>query len=140
MGTTIKVEIGQPVILFDGVCNLCNSSVNFVIDRDRGLYRFASLQSDFAKELLNSSAIDPSSLESIVLVEGRRVYHKSEAALRVAGHLKGLWPLFRVFRILPRGFRDFFYDIIAKNRYRWFGKKDSCRIPTPELRDRFLDS
>ena len=99
MGTTIKVEIGQPVILFDGVCNLCNSSVNFVIDRDRGLYRFASLQSDFAKELLNSSAIDPSSLESIVLVEGRRVYHKSEAALRVAGHLKGLWPLFRVFRI-----------------------------------------
>ncbi|WP_258098109.1 thiol-disulfide oxidoreductase DCC family protein [Marinoscillum pacificum] len=130
----------QPVVLFDGVCNLCNSSVNFVIDRDRGFFQFASLQSEAAKALLEPTSINPERLDSIVLVEDGKVYHKSTAALKIASKLSGLWPLLSVFRILPVGFRDFFYDLIARNRYRWFGKQDACRIPTPELKDRFLDS
>ena len=93
--------IDQPVILFDGVCNLCNSSVNFVIDRDRGLFRFASLQSVAARVLLETTSKNPERLDSIVLVEGGKVYHKSTAALKIASKLSGLWPLFSVFRILP---------------------------------------
>ncbi|WP_421870523.1 thiol-disulfide oxidoreductase DCC family protein [Marinoscillum sp.] len=138
MGTAAKVE--QSVILFDGVCNLCNGSVNFIIDRDGGHFKFASLQSDEAQTLLSRRNLSDNQLESIVLVEPSAVYYKSDAALRIAGKLSGLWPVMKVFIILPRGLRDFFYDIIAKNRYKWFGKRDSCRMPTPELRDRFLDS
>ena len=138
MGKATKVN--HPTILFDGVCNLCNSSVNFIIDRDRGAFKFASLQSSEAQNLLQKSGIDSRKLESIVLVENDAVYNKSTAALRIAGYLKGLWPVAKVFLILPRVIRDFLYDIIARNRYKWFGKQDACRIPTPELRHRFLDS
>lgn len=139
MGSGIEIN-DQSIILFDGVCNLCNSSINFVIDRDRGRYRFASLQSDVAKKILKNSSVDPGQLDSIVLVEDGEVFKKSTAALKISTQLNGLWPVLGVFRILPTRLRDFFYDLIARNRYRWFGKRDSCRIPTPELKDRFLDS
>lgn len=129
----------EHVILFDGVCNLCNSSVNFVIDRDKnGYFKFASLQSEFGQEQVRRIGRDPNQLNSIVLIEGGRFYRKSTAALRVARKLSGGWPLLYVFIIIPTFLRDLIYNFIAKNRYRWFGKQDACRIPTPELSHRFL--
>jgi predicted DCC family thiol-disulfide oxidoreductase YuxK len=131
--TTIR---GQGIILFDGVCNLCNGAVTFIIDRDRDAYfTFAPLQSDTARELLGEEA---ERLESIVLVEDGKHYTESTAALRIARRLRGPWPLLYGFIIVPRGLRDRVYRFIAANRYRWFGKTDSCRLPTPELRKRFL--
>lgn len=131
------------IVLFDGVCNLCNASINFVIDRDAaGYFKFASLQSDAAPDLaapcgpLNS---DRDSLDSIVLVEDGNCYDRSTAALRIARRMDGLWPMLYAFIIIPRPIRDVVYNWIAKNRYRWFGKEESCRLPTPELRARFVE-
>ncbi|MEQ8473306.1 MAG: DCC1-like thiol-disulfide oxidoreductase family protein [Marinoscillum sp.] len=138
MGSTD--EVNDHVILFDGVCNLCNSSVNFIIDRDNGHFRFASLQSGFAKTQLGLQNSDTGSLDSIVVLKRKCLLYKSDAALEIARHLSGGWKLLYGFKILPKPFRDWFYDLIARNRYRWFGKRDSCRIPTPELKERFLDS
>lgn len=127
------------VILFDGVCNLCNSSVNFVIERDKkDKFRFAALQSEEGKQMLLEQGEDSEYLDSIVLVKNGKVYSKSTAALHIAKNLSGLWPVLSVFLIIPKFIRDFFYDIIAKNRYKWFGKKNECRIPTPELAAKFL--
>lgn len=127
------------VVLFDGVCNLCNTSVNFVIDRDpEGYFRFASLQSDEAGTLLEQCTEAPGALESIVLIEDGSCYSRSTAALRIARHLTGAWPLLYTFIAVPRPVRDFVYDWIARHRYEWFGKRDSCRVPTPELQSRFL--
>lgn len=137
MGT--DSEIGD-VILFDGVCNLCNASVDFVIRRDRKKrFQFAPLQSGIAKDLLKGRMIDPTKLDGIILVQrDGSVSQKSTAALKVAAHLGGLWPVLYVFIWLPRILRDTIYDFIAKYRYAWFGKKDTCRLPTSEERDRFL--
>ncbi|MEM8598459.1 MAG: thiol-disulfide oxidoreductase DCC family protein [Bacteroidota bacterium] len=135
----------HPVILFDGVCNLCNASVNFVMDRDRaGVFRMAALQSDVGQALLAQhgyTGITPETTapDSIALVEGGRLYFRSAAALRVAARLDGAWPLFQVFLVVPAPLRDVVYDWIARNRYRWFGKQDTCRLPTPDERARFLD-
>ena len=127
------------IVLFDGVCNLCNGAVNFIIDRDpNGYFRFGALQSAAARPILETHGLDASALDSIVLVENGRAYRKSTAALRIARHLTGAWPLLYVLRAVPRPVRDFVYDWIAANRYRWFGKRDQCRIPTPELQARFL--
>lgn len=129
-----------PIILFDGVCNLCAWAVRFIIERDpRGVFRFASLQSAAGQELMRKHGLNPSQLDSFVLVENDRAYSESTAALRVARRLSGAWPLFYGAMVLPRFVRDPLYKFIARNRYRWFGKKDSCLIPTPELRARFLD-
>jgi len=129
------------VILFDGVCNLCNGSVNFIIDRDKEAYfKFASLQSAEGTELLASHQLPADKLDSIVLVEGARYYQRSTAALRIARKLRGLWPLLYAFIIIPPFIRNLVYDFIAKNRYRWFGRADSCRMPTPELKNRFLET
>lgn len=129
----------QATILFDGVCNLCNSSVNFVIDRDRHAYfRFGALQSDEGVALLREASYPAGYLESILLIEDGIVYRESEAALRIVRHLSGLWPLFYWFRFIPRWIRDGVYAWIARNRYKWFGRRDECRIPTPELKARFL--
>lgn len=135
-----NTEIGQEVILFDGVCNLCNGAVNFVIDRDKkGRFKFASLQSQFAKERLRTTEIDSSKLDTIVLLKpDGRVKSKSSAALEIARRLSGLWPLLYVFIILPPFIRDWGYDLIAKNRYRWFGRTDQCRMPSKELLHRFI--
>ncbi|MCB0548247.1 MAG: thiol-disulfide oxidoreductase DCC family protein [Phaeodactylibacter sp.] len=130
----------HPVLLFDGVCNLCNGAVQFIIERDpKGVFRFASLQSAAAKNLLEPYPEAPEDISTIVLLENSRMYTRSDAALRAARHLPGAWPALYGFLIVPRSIRDAVYNWIARNRYRWFGKKDQCMIPTPELRDRFLD-
>jgi len=130
----------RPVILFDGVCNLCNGLVQFVIARDRaGRFQFAALQSDSARRLL--SGIDRSTVlpDSVVLVDGGRVYTRSSAALRIARGLPFPWSLARVLNFVPRPLRDKAYDFVARNRYRWFGRKSVCMVPTPERRARFLE-
>jgi predicted DCC family thiol-disulfide oxidoreductase YuxK len=129
----------EGVLLFDGVCNLCNASVNFVIDRDpRGRLRFASLQSRSGQELLQRHGLSTSDFDTMVLVEGDRYFTRSTAGLRVARRLKWPWPLLYALVIVPRPVRDWFYQIVARNRYRWFGQSEACRVPTPELRNRFL--
>lgn len=126
------------VILFDGECNFCDHSVQFIIKRDpQAVFHFASLQSEAGHELLKGFDV-PQGLDSFVLLEGDRFYAKSSAALRVCKHLRGGWKLFYVFLILPSPLRDFFYNIVAKNRYKWFGKKDSCMLPSADVRKRFL--
>lgn len=128
------------IILFDGVCNLCSSSIQFIIKRDKKQYfRFASLQSETAKEIFKSIDIPLKSMESIVLIENKTVYVQSMAALRIAKKLGGLWPLvYYIGRMLPHSLRDTIYNWVARNRYKWFGKKDSCMLPAPGIQHRFL--
>lgn len=131
----------RAVVLFDGVCNFCNASVHFIIDRDPAQrFRFAALQSEAAAGLLRSRGVAPpqGDPDSIVLVEGERVYQRSTAALRIARRLRFPWPLLYAFVAVPRPLRDLVYRFIARNRYRWFGRSEECRVPTPELRSRFL--
>lgn len=126
------------IILFDGVCNFCNSTVQFIINRDPDEYfQFASLQSDTAQQLLSKHAM-PATLSTIVLVEKNKVYAKSSAALRIAGKLNSFWKLAYVLLLIPAPLRDLVYTFIAKSRYRWFGKTESCSIPGPHIRKRFL--
>ena len=129
-----------PVLLFDGVCNLCNGAVAFVIRRDpRARLRFAPLQSPAADALLASLGVARDRLpDSFVLVEDGRVHVRSTAALRVARRLRFPWPLLAVFLLVPRWLRDPVYDLVARNRYRWFGRREACMVPTAELRARFL--
>lgn len=128
-----------PIVLFDGVCNLCNWAVQFIMDRDReGAFKFASLQSRTAQRLL-SDARELEGIDSVVLVEGGRCYVESSAALRIARRLWGPWKVLYVFIVLPRFLRDAGYRFIAKRRYQWFGKRDQCRVPTPEERGRLLE-
>ncbi len=130
----------MPVIFFDGVCNLCNSSVQFIIKRDRpGYFRFASLQSDPAARILPSEFIIPGDPETLLLYENGSIFRKSKAALRIMRKLHGLWKIFYVFIIIPGPIRDAVYDLIARNRYRWFGKKDKCMLPADDIKDRFLN-
>lgn len=126
------------IILFDGECNFCDSSVQFIIKRDpKRLFQFASLQSDIGKELLKKHHA-PQTIDSFVLIENNHCYFKSSAALRVCKHLRGAWKLLYVLLVVPRPLRDFFYELVAKNRYKWFGKKESCMLPSVEERKRFL--
>lgn len=128
------------VILFDGTCNLCNSSVNFIIDRDKhNRFRFAALQSDAAVRYLNEEGGPRNDVDSIVLIEQGRVYRQSGAALRIARHLSGLWPMLYIFILVPPPIRDGLYNWIARNRYSFFGKTETCRIPTPELQALFIE-
>jgi predicted DCC family thiol-disulfide oxidoreductase YuxK len=130
----------NPVILFDGVCNFCNYWVNFAIKRDRKRkLRFTPLQGQTAKSLLPEYKINPGSLSTVILVDNGKVYTQSSAAIRVCKYLDGGWKLFYGLIIIPKFIRDFFYNIIARNRYKWFGKKESCMIPTAEVRERFLN-
>ena len=133
---TSTAEQDRPVILFDGVCNLCTGSVQFVIERDsRKQFRFASLQSPVAERLLGRR----DDLESMVLVEDGAIYRKSTAALRIARRLDGLWPLLSVLLLIPRPLRDAVYDAIGRRRYRLFGRRAACWAPGAELAERFLD-
>lgn len=126
--------------MFDGVCNLCNSLVVFAIKRDPdGDLKFASLQSDTGQEILQEFDLPTEKFETFVLVENGEVYTKSTAALRTARYLRFPWQLLYPFIFVPRPIRDFFYSVIANNRYNWFGRKDECMVPSPELKDRFLD-
>ena len=135
------VPEGKQLILFDGVCNLCSASVQFIIKRDKkDVFRYASLQSDLGEQFIKERNIDTTKVDSIILVEPGKAYHvKSSAAIRIAKHLGAAWPLLQIFLILPSFLRNFFYDIIAKNRYKWFGRQDACWLPTPELKAKFLD-
>ena len=133
-------QLDHPVVLFDGVCNLCNGSVQFIIARDPSAhFRFAPLASAAARTLIEEAADGEPLPDSIVLIEGRRMYTRSAAALRIARRLRFPWPLLYGWIIMPRSWRDTIYDLIARNRYRWFGKATECRLPTPQLRARFLD-
>jgi len=127
----------KPVILFDGVCNLCQSSVQFIIKRDKNAaFKFAALQSDAALQLLANQP--PVNSDSVLLLQKDVLYQKSTAALKIAAQLNWPWPMLYVFIIVPTPIRDWAYDYIARNRYRWFGKQESCMVPTPNLKDRFL--
>lgn len=130
----------EKIILFDGVCNFCNSSVNFVIKRDKNsVFKFAPIQSERAQEILSSADDSFKKLDSFILVDDGKLYTKTTAALRVCKSLPGLWPLLYAFIIIPAFLRDPFYNLIAKYRYQWFGKADNCMIPTPEVRAKFLN-
>jgi predicted DCC family thiol-disulfide oxidoreductase YuxK len=128
------------VVLFDGVCNFCEGTVNFIIARDPHAYfRFAALQSPVAHQLLESCASPPPTSDSLVLVEGEKCYTRSTAALRIARRLRSPWFLLYGLIIVPRPIRDALYDWFARNRYRWFGKQDECLVPDTDTRRRFLD-
>lgn len=131
----------KKIILFDGVCNLCNSAVQFIIERDKkDVFRFVALQSNLGKEICNYIGIDQKATDSIILYEpGTAYYLKSDAALKIAAEFNSLYIFLSIFKIFPKGIRDSIYDYIAKNRYKWYGKKEFCMIPSPELKAKFLE-
>ncbi len=131
----------KKVILFDGVCNLCNRTVQFIIKRDKkDVFRFAALQSETGRRFVAERGIDTSKVDSIILIEPQIAYYtKSEAALQIGKSFGGMWNLLGIFEWIPPGIRDWVYDRIAKNRYQWFGKRNECMVPTPDLRSKFLD-
>lgn len=132
---------GKKIVLFDGVCNLCNNFVQTIIKHDKkDIYRFASLQSEYGQQVQKYLGLNPNNVKSIILYEpGVAYFHKSEAALRIIKSFGGVYSLIGIFRILPNFIGNAVYDLVAFNRYRWFGKKDSCMIPTAELKAKFLD-
>jgi predicted DCC family thiol-disulfide oxidoreductase YuxK len=128
------------ILLFDGVCHFCHAAVHFIIRRDpEARVRFASMQSEVGKRLLKKAGLDPARLSTVVLYDHGRVYVKSDAVLRVCRKLNGLWPLLYGGIVIPRRIRDAFYDGVARNRYRWFGQTEQCRVPDRSERFRFLD-
>ncbi|MCL4156070.1 UNVERIFIED_CONTAM: hypothetical protein GTU68_021741 [Idotea baltica] len=137
----IEFPKGKKIILFDGVCNLCNDAVLKVIRYDKkNTFLFTALQSESGKKIINHLKIDVSKIDSIILYEPNISYDiKSTAALKIMADFGGFWNLSQIFWIFPEGFRNLVYDYIAKNRYKWFGKKESCMIPTPELKAKFLE-
>lgn len=129
-----------PIILFDGVCNLCAWSVQFIIKRDpQSVFRFASLQSETGRGIMRQHGFDETALNSFILVEDGHAWSESDAALRVCRHLPWPWRWVPLFLLVPSLLRDPVYRFIARNRYRWFGKSDTCMMPTPEMRARFLE-
>ena len=137
MGSPDKIGA---VVLFDGVCNLCNHSVQFIIKRDKSSYfSFAALQTPYGQRMLSEFKLPTSEFNTILLFDQGKVYQRSRAALEIARKLDGVWPLFYAFIIVPGFIRDWFYRIVSSNRYRMFGRQDQCMIPTPELKSRFVD-
>jgi predicted DCC family thiol-disulfide oxidoreductase YuxK len=133
-------QTNNPIVLFDGVCNLCNSTVLWIIKHDpTRQFRFASLQGDYGQQVLKQFHLPPDALNSFILLKDNQIYTKSTGALKVAKALNGLWSMLYIFIIIPAFIRNSVYDLIAKNRYRWFGKKESCAIPSPALKDLFYD-
>ncbi len=131
--------MNERIIFFDGVCNLCNSTVDFIIDRDtKRHFRYASLQSDAGQAMLRKHNLPTSEFGSFLYLDGDTLHTKSSGALRVAVKLGGIWTLMGVFLIVPPFIRNAVYDLVAKHRYRWFGKRETCRLPTPEERTLFL--
>ena len=130
----------KKIVLFDGVCNLCDTSVQFIIKHDTAdIFRFAALQSDIGKRLTSERGIDTEEVDSIILIEcGVAYYTKSDAALEIGTALKGYRSISRILKLVPSGLRNIVYDFTAKNRYSWYGKKEACMIPTAELKAKFL--
>lgn len=127
------------IVLFDGVCNFCNDSVQFVIKRDKKAYfKFAALQSEIGKSLLEKHGLPLDSMDTIVLIENEKAYTYSTAPLRIVRKLSFAWPLLYIFILIPSFIRNPIYKFIGRNRYRWFGKKEHCMMPTPEIKSRFL--
>jgi predicted DCC family thiol-disulfide oxidoreductase YuxK len=133
------MQTQYPIILFDGICNFCNNTVNFVLKNDKkGDIKFAPLQSEAAIKLLQHFGLPSTDMKSFIFIENDIVYSKSTAALKVCKHLKGRWPLVYGFIVIPLFIRDGVYNWIAKNRYKWFGKKEICMVPTPNQKEKFL--
>lgn len=130
----------KPVILFDGICNFCNASINFVIRQDKkNIFRFAPLQSVAGQQLAEKYFLPKENFETFILIDEGKVYTRSTATLKLFNLLPWYWKWLQLFWIVPRFLRDKVYDLVARNRYKWFGKKEVCMIPTPEMRSRFLD-
>lgn len=135
-----NISTDKPILLFDGVCNLCNRSIQFIIQRDpESKIRFAALQSDVGQYFIKKHHLQTDELKTIILIERERYYTRSTAALRVARYMNRAWPLAYGFLIVPPFIRNSVYNWIANNRYRWFGKQESCWLPTPDLKARFLN-
>lgn len=129
----------HPILLFDGVCNLCSASVQWVLQRDKaGLFRYAALQSEIGGELLQRFGLDTAAFDTVVLVDGDRVFTRSDAALEVLRRLGSAWSWLGILHWAPRPIRDTVYNWVARNRYRWFGQKQECWLPRPEWKERFL--
>lgn len=132
-------ENTPPVLLFDGVCNLCNASVQWVLLRDRQqIFRFAALQSPAGRQILERHGLSGETLDTVVLADNEQIFTRSDAPLEVCRRLGGFWRCLYVFKLVPRPFRDAVYRFIAQNRYRWFGRSETCLLPKPEWRERFL--
>jgi len=137
--STNQMTNNPAIVLFDGICNFCSSSVLFIINRDReGYFRFAALQTDTGKQIMEEYGVNLIGKDSIILIENKKVYYRSSAALRISRKLRGAWKLFYAFIIIPPFLRNFFYDLVARNRYRWFGKRDTCFLPDAKIRERFI--
>ncbi|WP_445458528.1 thiol-disulfide oxidoreductase DCC family protein [Flavobacterium sp. HNIBRBA15423] len=130
----------KKIILFDGICNLCESSIQFIIKRDKkDTFRYVAIQSEIGQKIIKYIGIDTSKTDSIILyLPGRAYYYKAEAALLIAKELSGIYSLLSYLSFIPNNLKNLIYDYIAKNRYKWYGKKESCMIPTPELKAKFL--
>lgn len=140
MNTAPAADAHHGIILFDGVCNFCCWSVQFIIERDpKAYFRFASQQSARGQSLLAFAGLPPGTADTFVLIEDKAIFTRSAAALKVAARLRWPWPLCGVFRVLPQGLRDWAYRLLARNRYRWFGQKETCWLPGPDIARRFLD-
>lgn len=133
------MENPQPIVIFDGVCNFCNASVNFLLKHDKHqLFRFTANQEPAGQDILLQQGKQTGDVDTLYLYHCGKLYDRSDAALRIAGFLPFPWNLARVFLIIPRGLRNLVYNFIARNRYKWWGKREACRIPTPEERARFI--
>lgn len=137
-----KMESERKIVLFDGVCNLCDRSVQLIIKHDeKDEFRFAALQGDIGNSLVQDRNIDTSQIDSIILIEpGVAYYTKSDAALQIGMHLKGFRTISKLLYLIPSNLRNIVYDIVAHNRYKWYGKKDACLVPTSEMKVKFLDN
>jgi predicted DCC family thiol-disulfide oxidoreductase YuxK len=143
MTTKIKASeepsSANPVLLFDGVCNLCNASVQWVLLRDKaGVFRFTALQSEAGRKLLEKFGLDTENFDTVVLISDNQLHLRSDVPLEICRQLGSFWKLLYVFKIIPRPIRDTIYNYIAKNRYRWWGRKEECMLPRPEWKGRFL--
>ncbi|MBX2872449.1 MAG: thiol-disulfide oxidoreductase DCC family protein [Saprospiraceae bacterium] len=135
----LQIPRDKPILLFDGVCNLCDGLVQFIIKRDpEARFRFTALQSEAGQALLGEAGMDASALNTVVMFDDGQFYTHSDVPLQIAWQLGGFWRIFYIFKTIPKWIRDRIYDWIASNRYKWFGKKESCMIPTPELKQRFI--
>lgn len=137
---SLNLPKDKKIVLFDGVCNLCNGAINYVIDNDKNdVFRFVSLQSDLGKAIQQYIGYTDTNLDTIIVyVPGEAYYTKSTAAIKIMNEFGGIWKAMNSFLLLPQNMRDLVYDYVAKNRYKWYGKQDACRIPTPELKAKFL--
>ncbi|MXN90674.1 DUF393 domain-containing protein [Flavobacterium sp. Sd200] len=131
----------KKIVLFDGVCNLCDSTVQFLIKRDKkDIFRFVPIQSALGQQIIKHIGIDTSKTDSIILYEpGQAYYYKAEAAIKIAKELGGVYSVLNIFSILPKSLNNLVYDYVARNRYKWYGKKDACMMPTPQMKAKFLE-